>query len=366
MRIAYMLTSLGIGGAERQVVALAKHMAAHRHVVLLIVLRERQVEEWSTTLQVVYLGLRKAPGSLVAGVIRAHALLRTFRPDLLHSHTFPANLMARLLRGLGGPPVLSTIHNIFEGGRMRMLAYRMTDSLTLHTTAVSEAVALRFSRSKAGAPGKCTVLTNAIDVQEFSGRPERRACKRSEFGAEDDFIWLAAGRIVSAKGFLNLLEAFSLVWPAFPRTQLWIAGAGQTPSTKRTHYSAIAVAKGTMERVRRLGLERDMPALQDAADAFVLSSAWEGMPLVLGEAMAMEKPIVATDVGGVRELLGTGGTLVEAGNSEHLAKAMLEVMRQPAEMRASLGRSARARIVNHFNSATRFSEWEDFYRDLMA
>ncbi|MGA7106558.1 MAG: glycosyltransferase [Terracidiphilus sp.] len=366
MRIAYMLTSLGMGGAERHVVALAEHMAAHGHSVLLIVLRERQLEEWPTALEVVYLDLRKTPGSLLAGVIRALALLRTFRPELVHSHTCPANLMARLLRGMGGPQVVSTIHNVFEGGRLRMLAYRFTDSLALRTTAVSEEAALRFIEMKAVSPCKCTVLTNAIDVKEFSPQPARRASMRNELGAGDAFIWLAVGRVVSAKGFLNLLQAFAKVWPVFPRTQLWIAGPGQPASRKRTHYSAIPVAKGTMERVRRLGLERDMPALYDAADAFALASAWEGMPLVLGEAMAMEKPIVATNVGGVHELLGACGELVPPGNPEPLAQAMLQVMRQSTETRASVGRAARMRIVNHFDIATRFSEWEAFYRGLLA
>ena len=67
--------------------------------------------------------------------------------------------------------------------------------------------------------------------------------------------------------------------------------------------------------MRWLGLRRDMPALLDAADGFVSGSAWEGMPLAVGEAMVMEKPIVATDVGGVRELVGDAGAIVEAKDS---------------------------------------------------
>jgi glycosyltransferase involved in cell wall biosynthesis len=80
------------------------------------------------------------------------------------------------------------------------------------------------------------------------------------------------------------------------------------------------------------------------------------MPLVQGEAMAMEKPVVATNVGGVHELLGDRGALVLAGDSKHLAQAMLELMRQAAETRASRGRVEHVPIVNHFNAAIRFPE----------
>src|ERR1019366_2166487 len=101
--------------------------------------------------------------------------------------------------------------------------------------------------------------------------------------------------------------------------------------------------------VRWLGLRRDMPALLDAADGFVLASAWEGMPLVVGEAMAMEKPVVATDVGGVRELVGEAGVIVPAKNPQALAESMLDLMQSTPEARGVLGRAARERIAASFS-----------------
>ena len=89
--------------------------------------------------------------------------------------------------------------------------------------------------------------------------------------------------------------------------------------------------------VRRLGLRSDIAALLDAADGFVLSSAWEGMPLAVGEAMAMAKPVVATDVGGVRELVGDAGVLVPAKNPTALAEAMVAMMKRPTEERSAMG-----------------------------
>jgi glycosyltransferase involved in cell wall biosynthesis len=365
MRIAYMLTSLGIGGAERQVVALAEHMAAQGHAVLLIVLKERQAEQWPTHIEVKYLEMQRSPLSILSGIARGRGLLRMFKPDLVHSHTFPANMVARALRLSGATPaVLSTIHNVYEGGWARMLAYRMTDPLTLHTTAVSTAAGKRFVELKAVPRRKCTILTNAIDTKEFAPDGTRRERMRTELAAGDDFIWLAAGRITAAKDYPNLLRAFAQAEAAWPQTQLWVAGEGNPPVCRE--LQRIASALGIAEKVCWLGLRRDMPALLDAADGFVLSSAWEGMPLVLGEAMAMEKPVVATDVGGVKEIAGTTGTIVSASDSVALGSAMLKAMGQPLEIRLAMGRAARQRIEEHFSAEVRLVEWETFYGAILG
>lgn len=362
-----MLNSLGMGGAERHTIALAEWMTQHGHSVLLISLLPRQTEQWPTQLEVAYLDLRKTPPSILAGLLRARRLLRVFNPNLVHSHAFAANLLARVLRLLGASPaVLSTMHNVFEGGTARMLAYRLTDFLSLRTTTVSEAVARHALASGAVPAHKRIVLSNAIDVSEFTPDPARRSKTRAQHLANSDFIWLAAGRIVSAKGFLNLLEAFAQVWIAYPHTQLWIAGEHPTPKSPRAEYNGLVVPKGTTERIHQLGLSRDMPALLDAADGFVLSSAWEGMPLVVGEAMAMEKPVVATDVGGVHELLGDTGIVVPARDPDALGKAMLDVMGLSPQLRGVFGRAARERIVTQFDSSILFPKWETLYRSLLG
>ncbi len=366
MRIVYVLTSLGVGGAERQTLALAARMAQRGHSVALMVLQPRFAEEWSTELPVVRLGMIRSPESAFAGLARARRFLRDFRPDLVHSHSFHANMVARLLKLLvSAPTVLCTVHNVYEGGWPRMLAYRMTDPLSRCTTAVSQAVAQRFIRLGAIPRRKCLVLTNGIDAAEFSPDPIRRANIRAQMHAHSDFIWLAAGRLVPAKDFPNLLRAFAEVRVALPQTQLWIAGAakdGGGAGSGVADRNAALPQSAAQDRVRWLGRRRDVPALLDAADAFVMSSAWEGMPLAVGEAMAMEKPVVATDVGGVRELAGDRGVLVPPRDSRMLAAAMLDLMGQPASTRQALGSAARERIRAQFSIDRRADDWEKLYR----
>jgi glycosyltransferase involved in cell wall biosynthesis len=204
------------------------------------------------------------------------------------------------------------------------------------------------------------VRVNGIDTLEFAPDAERRRATRTAMSADASFVWLSAGRVTPAKDFPNLLRAFQLVRKEMPNVELWIAGA--PADTKPGRAFAICGEQGLHKRVRWLGLRRDVPALLDAADGFVLASAWEGMPLVVGEAMAMEKPVVATNVGGVRELLGDAGAMVPAKDSQSLAAAMLETMRRNEDERAQLGRAARARIVRGFSIDAAADWWEALYR----
>lgn len=363
MRIVYVLNSLALGGAERQGLALADRMARRGHVVVLLVLKPRLQDELITMLPVIHLGMGKGPFSLIRAIAESGCFLQAFHPDLLQGHSFHANLVARLLKPfVPSCVVLSTIHSIYEGPWHRMLAYRLTDGLSRRTIAVSQAAADRFVRLWAVPRHKCIVVTNGIELAEFVPNLERRNWMRTAMGAESDFIWLAVGRLVPAKDYPNLLQAFAQLLPSHPEACLWVAG--ETAGTQFNRLIALASRLKVGSRVRWLGLRRDMSALLDAADGFVQASAWEGMPLAVGEAMAMEKAVVATDVGGVRELLGESGLLVPSQNPDALAAVMREVMRMPEVVRQSWGCAARERIGAHFRMDAKADEWEALYQSL--
>lgn len=365
MRIVYVLTSLGMGGAERQTVALASRMQQRGHTVALLVLRPRLANEWPTTLPVVHLDMRRTPRSFLQCLLQGHRFLRQFRPDLIHSHSFHANLIARLLRlSLPSPRLICTIHNVYEGGWHRMLLYRLTDPLAVRTTAVSTAAMRRFVRMRAVPKRKCTVVCNGIDVEEFVPSAERRARMRMEMSVSGDFIWLAAGRVTPAKDLPNLLRAFAVLRECRPDIRVWIAGATMGAEFERVR--ALVLRLELQDSICWLGLRRDLPALLDAADGFVLGSAWEGMPLVVGEAMAMGKVVAATDTGGVRELTGETALLVAPRDPSALAQAMLQAMTMPATERCAMGRAARERIVERFDMETRAHEWDSLYAALLA
>jgi glycosyltransferase involved in cell wall biosynthesis len=365
MRIVYLLTSLGMGGAERQALAVASRMQRRGHSVALLVLKGHVAEEWPTSLPTVHLNMQRTPWSLLRCLLNGCKFLRESRPELIHSHCFHANLVARLLRVyVSSPRLLCTIHNVYEGGWHRMLLYRLTDPLATFTTAVSGAAKQSFVRCKAVPEEKCGVVFNGIDTEEFAPCSQRRAAKRTEMLVSREFVWLAAGRIAPAKDLANLLRAFAMVRPSWPEARLWIAGTGEDAELKKGH--ALVQGLGLSDSICWLGLRRDLAGLMDAADGFVLASAWEGMPLVVGEAMAMEKPVVATDAGGVQELTGDSAFVVPTRDAHALAEAMLTAMRMSAEERSALGRSARARILGIFGMEPKTLEWEELYETLLV
>jgi glycosyltransferase involved in cell wall biosynthesis len=362
VRILYVLTSLGIGGAEKQVIDLAARMAARGHTVALLVLKHAG-EEWPVKLPVLRLNIRKTPLGIYRGLRFATKFAALFRPDLLHSHTFPANLFTRLLKPMlradaHFPRVINTIHNVDEGGWHRMFLYRATDARVDQVTAVSSAAADRFVRLHAVSAGKMRVLTNGIDTEAFTPNRARRKQARIEMQAGGSFVWLAVGRLAPAKDYPNLLRAFAQVRSANPKTSLWIAGEGDSAYL---HH-----AMQEKSEVQLLGLRPDIAELLDAADGFVLSSAWEGMPLALAEAMAMEKPVVATDVGGVRELVGEAGFVIPPHDSNALAQAMLKAMQLTEKARKEIGRDARNRVQLHFSMNEKAGQWEQLYTQVTS
>ncbi|HEX8812284.1 MAG TPA: glycosyltransferase [Terracidiphilus sp.] len=374
MRIAYILTSLAVGGAERQVVWLAQHMARSGHTIQLVVLLPRGEGDWevqsshATTqpaIEVVYLGMRRSPWHALQGLVRGASALRHFRPDILHTHNFHGNLAGRLLGLLCHVPVVSTIHNVYEGGWRRMLAYRFTDTLSRRTIAVSEAARERYVRLRAVTAHKADVIANGIETAEFVPDPARRKATREAMGvSEQDFIWITVGRLTPAKDYPNLFRAFAQLSSSETKTVLWIAGYGD--AAYEGQLRALAQELGIEPRVHWLGPRRDIAALLNAADGFVLSSAWEGMPLALGEAMAMGKLIAATDVGGVREMTGDIGGLVRAGDSGRLAEMMGRTMALGDIDKAQIGNAARARVLERFSMEAKTREWEEVYRSVQS
>ncbi|HWE84540.1 MAG TPA: glycosyltransferase [Terracidiphilus sp.] len=365
MRIAYILNTLAMGGTERLVVKLAEGMIARGHTVEIVTLRVAADSDMAASLVANRLGITGNPFTLPRGFLRGIRTFRAFRPDVIHANNFHGNLMARALRAFIPPAaIVSTIHNVFEGGAMRSLALRLTDPLSHHTAAVCETAVETAIHRRVVPRNKCTVIANGIDGTEFAPNAERRIRLRRENGLTSEFVWLASGRLAPAKDLPNLLHAFAQVHAAAPNARLWIAGEGNRRESQRLRALAASLEIGGS--IERLGLRRDIPALLDAADGFVLASAWEGMPLALAEAMAMEKSFAATDVGGVRELAGPCGMLVPAGAPDRLAAAMLKQMSLPHELRSAQGKAARQRILQLFSIEQTIQKWESLYKLAVA
>lgn len=361
MKIFLVITGLGVGGAETQVTALADSYVEAGHSVTLLSLQgNSQIRPKNQKVTLVELQMTRRPASFVNSFLLARQLIKREAPDVVHGHMIHANFFVRLLRlTVHIPKLICTSHSTYEGGRLRTLFYRLTQHLSDLNTNVSENAVEAAVKSGKVQPGRMLAVYNGIDVRKFSSNKGERGAIRGKLLSDPaDLVLLAVGRFVPAKDYPNLFAAFIEVLKERPRTRLWIAGGGPQEAICRELARGLRLE----ENVTFLGVRNDIPALMSAADVFVLSSAWEGFGLVVAEAMACELPVVATDCGGVREVVGNAGSLVPPGDSSALGIALLRALTMSDHERETLGRAARIRIVNQYSLDASVRRWLQLYQ----
>ncbi|EON15575.1 glycosyltransferase [Pandoraea sp. SD6-2] len=368
MRIALFVTGMQLGGAETQVADLARGFLARGHDVDLISLTGTCAIDLpeSPRLTRIELKANKTPWSLACALRRLVSHLRAWQPDVVHAHMVHANLLARVARWFVRMPVLVTsAHSRNEGGRLRMLAYRLTDRWTDLTTNVSEDAVAAFVAQRAAPAARIASMPNGIDTARYrpdaQARSQWRAAVRATSSDAAPIVF-AAGRMVEAKDYPTLIDAFSHVLRELPEARLFIAGDGPL----RTSVQALIDTRGLAGAVTLLGRRDDIAQWMCAADVYAMSSAWEGLPLVIGEAMASGLPVVSTDCGGVRELVGSSpaNTLVHVGDAQALGDALIHHLHADASVRQAAGAANRERILAHYSLDAVVTRWLETYARL--
>ncbi|HEV7364555.1 MAG TPA: glycosyltransferase [Gemmatimonadales bacterium] len=366
MRVLILSTSMGMGGADQQILSVTGALRARGWDVRIV----SMTALGPMGLQAQRLGIPTESLEMPRGVpdprgaMRLAALIRSWKPDILHSQLAHANLMARLLRPLVPVPILiSTIHSSYDGGRFRLLSYRLTDRLADYTTIISETSAERYLAAGAVPRDRLRVIPNGVDTTRFRPLPEVRGRLRSELGLGETFAWLAVGRFETAKDYPTMLAAFDRVLARRPDAVLLLVGRGSL----QQETEELTRSMGLGDRVRFLGVRGDIPELLSAADGYILSSAWEGMPMVLLEAGAAGIPIVATAVGGTGEVVldGETGFLAPPGNPAALGDAMLRLSDLSPDDRRRLGRRGREHIEARYALPRIVDLWEQMYLELL-
>lgn len=361
MKLLFVITGLGIGGAERQVLDLADRLSTMGHQILIAYLTgPARLLPNNPDIQVVPIDISKTPFGFVRGYLRLRRFICNFKPDVVHSHMVHANLLARLERLTTKiPKLICTAHSTNEGGRLRMFAYRLTDPLADVFTNVSKVAVEEFESKGAAPPRRMLVVYNGIDTNKFSPCYKDRETVRDRFEVSSNKIILAVGRFSRAKDYPNLLNAFAEISNRIENVRLWIVGNG--PLRDSLEYMTAELELS--ERVMFLGMcpDNKIPELMRAADIFALSSAWEGFGLVVAEAMATEKVIVATDSGGVKEVVGDCGFLVAPRDYYALADGLEKALKMHPEQAKVLGEKARQRIIENYNLDSVVARWLEIY-----
>jgi glycosyltransferase involved in cell wall biosynthesis len=360
MRVLHAITSLARGGAEHHLLSLAAGQASEGHAVAVVGLKppSELAPAFATAgVEAHCLGLGRY--GEVGPVLRLRRLIREFRPDLVHAHLPPAELYARFALAGVRVPLVITRHNderfapiFFERTLSRWCARRAARVIS-----ISEAVRRWNTLDPSGPkidPARCGVVRYALDAAPFE-----RALPAPDLGGNGPLVGTLA-RLVPQKGLDVLLEAFARVPPP---ARLVIAGDGKL----RAALSHRAAAPDLAGRVRLLGARADGAAVLAALDLFVLPSRWEGFGLVLLEAMAARRAIVATRVSAIPEVVAEGQTalLVPPDDAPALAAAMASLLDDPAR-RAAMGSAGHARVGAHFAVPAMVAATLEIYRTALA
>lgn len=360
MKILFFITSLDVGGAERQVLDLALRLQALGHKVKVAYLTgDGALLSDEVSVEAIGFHIKKSFIGLFKSLFLLRRLVKDFAPDVLHSHMVHANLLARCVRVTTYmPKLICTAHNTNEGGKLRMLAYRLTGPLADVTTNVSHDGVKAFEAKGAVKPGSMLAIPNGIDTEKFQFDESRRSFIRNREGVFPyEKIVLAVGRLAEAKGYPELLKAFAVVSAEDKDIKLWIIGEG----VLRRSLVSLAESLKISHRVKFYGVRSDVADFYNAADLYVLSSLWEGFGLVVAEAMATERVVVATDCGGVRDVVGDQGILVEPGDVNGLATAIRSGLDMDSSAARRLGQLARMRIVETYSLDKIVMGWIDLY-----
>ncbi|HOB87823.1 MAG TPA: glycosyltransferase family 4 protein [Bacillota bacterium] len=282
-------------------------------------------------------------------------LLRRMRPSLLHIHGFKAALIGGPAALIAGVPAVVTVHN-FPAHRGKALLpplMRLQDREQTHFIAVSRALARGLERWGIP-PSRISVIYNGIDPAPFVKD------SRDRFTGEEKIVGTVA-RLAPQKGLPYFLQAAALLAAAYPGLRFLVVGEGP----ERRRLEQLASRLGLNSRLQFLGYCPDLPRQLARMDVLLLPSLTEGQSITILEAMASRCPVVASQVGGVPEIIrdGENGLLVPPGNAAALAAAVSSLLANPDRARR-MARSAQQEVCRNFTAAAMLQRTEEVYREL--
>jgi glycosyltransferase involved in cell wall biosynthesis len=364
---------MNIGGPARHVSLLSEGLNRRGYCHLLVTGRESEAEgnfrdlSSQVGVQIVDVECLGREISLFNDLLciwHVARIIRKFRPDIVHTHTAKAGFVGRIATILVGVPCIAhTFHgHVLRGyfSTWKNLLFRFCETLLAGQTdlliAVSHKVAEELAEEGVAPVNRFEVLPLGLHLKQFLlVQPHGKL--RAELGLPDTAQLIGAvGRLVPIKDLECMLSALALMGADFPDLHLALVGDGEL--RKKLYCSA--KEKGLGERVHFLGWRHDLSFIYGGLDLVVLSSRNEGTPVSLIEALAAGRPVVATNVGGVPEVLEKGqlGRLVPAGDPEPMSQAIREALYQPcapspAQRRALVEKYSPERLVDRMDNLYR-------------
>ncbi len=299
-------------------------------------------------------------------------LCRRLRPEIIHTHTAKAGTLGRLAAWLAGVPIrVHTFHgHVFRGyfGRLRTAVYivieRLLARMTTRIIAISDRQANELRHYLKVSRDKIAVIPLGFDLHRFVAADASAARHRfrERLGAGNRIVITMVGRLTAIKNHRLALQAFARVASSRPDVMLALVGGGEEESV----LHRLSERLGIQDRVRFAGWWTDLEAVYYGSDIIALSSDNEGTPVCLIEALACKRPVVATNVGGVADVLQDGrlGSLTPMGDLDAFANALTRML-DPAERTRSVS-LAQESVVARYDVSRLIRDVENLYDRLLA
>lgn len=365
MKVLQLISSAGYYGAEAMLLNLSVALERKGCEVKIAVFNNEHCPSLAVAERAEAAGLKTellaCSGRLDTKTVRAiRHLIRDGHFDILQTHGYKANAYGHAAAAADRTPLIATCHN-WVGGNLFGRLYDVLDHLVLrgfsHLGAVSDGV--RRSLRRYGVPSeRISVIPNGIDVAAFHSGGSSFA---DEIGTKGRPTIGLVGRLVPEKGGERLLRSAVEVLRSRPDTMFVFVGEGPA----RDDLERMGQKLGIGDHVIFTGSRRDMPAVYAALDIVVLPSRREGMPMTVIEAMAAGRPVVATRVGALDQVVAHGKTGLLVGYTDEAAftRALVSLVSDPATA-AGMGQEGRKRAVERFSAETMAMRYLELYRRL--
>ena len=363
LKIVHLVTSLEVGGAQHNMLLGLPNLdpSRYKHTLISIMDRMQMKQQFQQAgIEVHTLGLSKKTD--ITAAIRLHSLLKTIRPDILHTYLIHGNVLGRIVGRLAGvPTIIGSELTIGQAGRIGRLATKLTNPLTDAVEVNSETGGKSVSIDLGVPKSKIEVVLPGLDLEAFGGS-DQRSQVRSEIGVEDDeHLVLYVGRLRTVKGVEYGIRAFATALEQHAKMKLALAGEGD----QRSNLESLCNELGIQNNVKFLGPRKDLSDVISASDSVIMPSLTEGFPRVAIEAMASSKPVIATRVGGTPEAIinDQSGILVPPKDIKAMAEAIVNVATDSG-LATRLGIAARNRAEQHYSASKYVSRLDEMYTRL--
>jgi glycosyltransferase involved in cell wall biosynthesis len=372
VRLCHVFKITGISGSENHLLTLASHLNRDRYRLTFCMLVEHgpDLSDYVAALEAVGVEVVRLPIHADVDPLllwRLMRFLRSRRPDIVHTHLIHGDLYGTLAARLAGAPfAISTKHNDNAFRRKGFYAWLDRTAARYQDKIIAISNHLkRFYMEVEDLPAdKIVPIYYGLDPDSFLRRVGEDTDVRAEFGVPAGAPLVGVvGRLTEQKGHAYLLNAFAEVVRALPLAHLLVVGDGNLRPALEQQTARL----GLGDSVTFTGRREDVSQIMAALDVMTMPSLWEGFGLVLLEAMAVAKPIVASRVSAIPEIVSDGetGLLVPPGDADALAAALIALLCDQ-QRAAEMGRQGRVRLKREFTVERMVAQTEAVYEQAVA